>query len=315
MADLELEGYNNSKSTTYLVGRKGDHGPDVLEHFDGANIIEVKPNPDLLNGNFHHNAIYALGAGDGTGVLGTSETGVGVKGTSSKYAGLLGTGRPGVRGEGSIGVQGVDVSGANGTGVQGEGYIGVEGTSKASGGQGVRGEGPIAIYGKGTGNQSEGVHGLGKTGVFGEGIRTGVRAKAETGPGMNSWSTNAAGGIFEGGTIGIKCKGNSESGGDFEGRTAGITCKSSEGSGGVFEADARGQIQLVPSQAPFSIDYGVPELPSNGRAGELIAITHEDGNCALYLCIRPPYRPQHSHIVLPASWAQIQLGDAFPGLG
>ncbi|MFF3675954.1 hypothetical protein ACFYYS_18520 [Streptomyces sp. NPDC002120] len=111
-------------------------------------------------------------------------------------------------------------------------------------------------------------------------------------------------------------------GGSFEGVDGpGIRAVSGASSGGEFESTKRGQIRLVPR----SVEYGTgdqgtphPKLPVNGSPGEMITVTHEDGTCSLWLCVKAfSLTTTGGGLPFPhaAGWAQVQLGAVIAGQG
>ncbi|HEX4814201.1 MAG TPA: hypothetical protein VFV66_15765 [Nonomuraea sp.] len=196
--DLELGAHNNSESTTYLIARPGDQGPDVLMGFAGANFVEVKPNPALLaQPSASHTGIFSMGVGPGVGVLGVGS--IGLRGESNSPGagmGVVGTGATGVRGDGTVGVLGVNDHTIHfGQGVRGEGHDGVVGVS-TTGNNGVLGRGATGVFGQGEGQYGTGVHGLGdQYGVRGQG-ETGIVGAGSAGPGVQAFSTQDRAGHF-----------------------------------------------------------------------------------------------------------------------
>jgi hypothetical protein len=94
-----------------------------------------------------------------------------------------------------------------------------------------------------------------------------------------------------------------------------------EGRGGVFQSEHSAQMQLVPARRPpqgkeqASFIPTViadpsrlgPELPREGRGGDLMSIVDGEGQCSLWFCVREGTSNG------PARWAQVLLGPSFDG--
>lgn len=262
--NLRLGEHNNAETATHLIGRRHNYDTTNPTNFSGNHILEVKPNPELLNQpSVNHGGIFAMGVGAGTGVLAVGEIGVkGESATVGKGIGVLGKGDVGVRGDGgSSGVHGEGITGVYGKsnfgdGVKGEGATGVTATGLSTG---VDARGPIGVYAEG-GDQDggRGVDASGYVGVQAGGKRTGVQA-------------NGATGVWTKGTDG-----------------PGINAGSTTNRGGLFGADVTAQIRLAPT-----LELANPSaLSTPAEAGDLLALLHRRGEegevftSSLWFCTR-----------------------------
>ena len=129
-------------------------------------------------------------------------------------------------------------------------------------------------------------------------------------------------GVYGAGTIGVFGHGSTGVLGQTE-AAVGVhgAAMGSTGRGALFESLRSAQLQLSPQPlresfaAPVSVtakeivtnDEGV-RLPRDGRAGDLLSLIDQAGQCALWFCVR-------SAEADPAQWAQVLLGTAFQGRG
>ncbi|MEU2339502.1 hypothetical protein ABZ770_35700 [Streptomyces sp. NPDC006654] len=99
-------------------------------------------------------------------------------------------------------------------------------------------------------------------------------------------------------------------GGDFTSlNQPGVHVSSGNAPGAEFETDMRGQIRLVPRRVQFYADPqggDVPDLPAQGQAGEIIAVTRGGDACdSLWVCVEGHKETPVPHTAL---WAKLQLG-------
>ncbi|QEU90798.1 hypothetical protein [Streptomyces kanamyceticus] len=147
-------------------------------------------------------------------------------------------------------------------------------------------------------------------GVRGKGDDGGVRGESENSFGVEGKSTLAPG-VRGQSALGIGVLGEGSPG------VSGLGPGSANG--GHFESEAGAQLRLLPRRSdalnpplpmtpnaiPVERGQG-PELPRNGRAGELTALQDPSGTCTLWFCVSDPGEG-------PARWAQVLLGSTFDG--
>jgi hypothetical protein len=209
---------------------------------------------------------------------------VGLAGGADDLPSLAFEGDIGVYGRGATGVEG---SGAAGPGVHGRGSDG-EGLALSRGviGPGVLGEGG---QGRDPLNPDRFVFGAGVVGFAGD-------------PPPPSFAETRDTGVYGAGRTGVKGSG-------FEGR------------GGVFQSERSAQVRLIPARRPQSREQASftptvipdpgrlgPELPREGRVGDLMSTVDDDGQCSLWFCVR-----EGTSGAGPARWAQVLLGPLFDG--
>jgi hypothetical protein len=193
----------------------------------------------------------------------------------------------------------IGVVGFGGTGVRGIGL-----GDSSLGGPGVQGEGSNGAGFAG----SRGVIGPGVVGQGGRALLTGapifahaagvIGIAVDTPPSASE--TNETG-VYGTGLDGVKGAG-------------------AEGRGGVFKSERSAQVQLIPAKRPVTKEQAAttplavanpgtlgPNLPKNGRGGDLMSVVDQDGECTLWFCIRD------STSGSPAHWAQVLLGPSFDG--
>jgi hypothetical protein len=177
------------------------------------------------------------------------------------------------------------------------------------------------------------------TGVIGKG-ETGVGGLGTRGPGVKG-----IGSAQEPGVIGVGGKpsdpqakqgtgvvglghGESLSGpfaappdtGVFGGGQDGVKGLGLAGRGGIFQSQRSAQVQLVPARGrrmPERESFTPtiiaapgrqgPELPKSGRAGDLMSVIDEQGDCTLWFCVKGETEGA------PSRWAQALLGPSFEG--
>lgn len=100
----------------------------------------------------------------------------------------------------------------------------------------------------------------------------------------------------------------------------GVKGIASEGRGGIFQSERSAQVQLIPARRPDRNEQAAfiptviadpgqlgPELPREGRGGDLMSVINDEGQCSLWFCVRDGTREG------PARWAQVLLGPLFDG--
>jgi hypothetical protein len=99
----------------------------------------------------------------------------------------------------------------------------------------------------------------------------------------------------------------------------GVQGAGTEGRGGIFRSERAAQVQLMPASRPLKdvepasfiptaitiSDLQNPELPKDGRTGDLMSILDDDKLCSLWFCIQDNSGA--------ARWAQVLLGQPFRG--
>jgi len=120
-------------------------------------------------------------------------------------------------------------------------------------------------------------------------------------------------GVYGAGPTGVIGKGNSGPGIHGFGNV-------DESRGGQFESTHSAQVQLVPhatEKPPPTTESVTPqaikvdrergeELPRDGQGGDLLALMDDQRQCTLWFCVKGPEGA-------PARWAQVLLGQTFPG--
>lgn len=134
-----------------------------------------------------------------------------------------------------------------------------------------------------------------------------TRGKAERGAaGVKGDGRNNAPGVWAKGSTGVYGRGVNGPGVHGEGTS---------GYGGEFESGESSQLRLKPRRAQFSGETPSgqphPVLPAFARAGELRLAQDDEGTCSLWLCVHESGGKGPARQF--ASWAQVLLGDAFPG--
>jgi hypothetical protein len=131
-------------------------------------------------------------------------------------------------------------------------------------------------------------------------------------------------GVFGHGPIGVRGQGDTGVRGQGGGNGSGVHGVSLDaGRGGVFESARSAQVQLIPQvvrasfpnsvpvtpqEIPVKRGEGVVSLPKDGRGGDLLALTDDQGQCTLWFCVR-------GEGAGPAQWAQVLLGTSVVGRG
>ena len=307
--------------------------------FDGEAILVVETAVDveddykLVNDGLVAHGIVSSGIGSGAGVVGFNRRNpVFAPGlelspadlSSATNVGVFGKGTTGVSAKGDFrGAPDQAIVGGRGVGIIGRGdrnLVSAPGVVGFSGGvtdetinidTGVIGKGGTGVGGLGT--RGPGVKGIGSAqepGVTGVGGKlsdpqakqgTGVvglgRGESLSGPFAAPLDT----GVFGGGQDGVKGVGLA-------------------GRGGIFQSQRSAQVQLVPARGrrmPESESFTPtivaapgrqgPELPKSGRAGDLMSVIDEQGDCTLWFCVKGETEGA------PSRWAQVLLGPSFDG--
>ena len=125
-------------------------------------------------------------------------------------------------------------------------------------------------------------------------------------------------GVLGFGAVGIMGEGRET--GVFGAGRDGVKGVASEGRGGLFESERSAQVQLIPAKRPGSFDQTSliptaiadpgrlgPELPKEGRGGDLMSVINDERQCSLWFCVRDSTPDR------PARWAQVLLGPLFDG--
>ena len=108
--------------------------------------------------------------------------------------------------------------------------------------------------------------------------------------------------------------------GVFGGGQDGVKGVGLAGRGGIFQSQRSAQVQLVPTRGRKMPELESftptivaapgrqgPELPKSGRAGDLMSVIDEQGDCTLWFCIKGETEGA------PSRWAQVLLGPSFDG--
>ncbi|MGW7089149.1 hypothetical protein ACWGH2_37495 [Streptomyces sp. NPDC054871] len=289
----------------------------ILDWLFGKRNVVGKSNSDQVPGVYGGNDVDGVGVagetnGRGDGVFGQSATGNGMTGRAWTF--------------GNVGVWGFYSDGADrpqrGATFTTEVTAGVWGTTAN---EGVVPKDPGSEHHFRT---ASGV--VGQASLPGAGYGYGVLGMGYRDEGVVGWSKYAAGGRFQAATIGIIATSTQGPGGKLEGSVGaecagkkgpGIVAKSTDSYGGQFESAENGQIRLVPRAVEFGTGgqgAPYPKLPVTGQSGEMMTVTHENGQCSLWLCVRSFKLTQTSGgtpIPIAATWAQVQLGAAISGEG
>jgi hypothetical protein len=307
--------------------------------FDGEAIlvveaaVEVDDDYKLVNDGLVAHGVVSSGIGSGAGVVGFNRRnpifapGVELSPadlSSATNVGVFGKGTTGVAAKGDFrGAPDQAIVGGRGVGIIGRGdrnLVSAPGVVGFSGGvndetinidTGVIGKGETGVGGLGT--RGPGVKGIGSAqqpGVLGVGGKlsdpqakqgTGIvglgRGESLSGPFAAPLDT----GVFGGGQDGVKGVGLA-------------------GRGGIFQSQRSAQVQLVPARGrrmPESESFTPtivaapgrqgPELPKSGRAGDLMSVIDEQGDCTLWFCVKGETEGA------PSRWAQVLLGPSFDG--
>ncbi|HEX8906275.1 MAG TPA: hypothetical protein VF771_15610 [Longimicrobiaceae bacterium] len=332
--DMEAGRVNRAENRTMIWAQREDDSD-----FDGDAILVVEAAVDiedddykLVNDGLVAHGIVSSGIGAGAGVVGFSRRnpvfapGVELSPVDLSNAanvGVFGKGTTGVAAQGDFrGAPDQTIASGRGVGIIGRGdknLVSAPGVVGFSGG--VTGE-TISI----------------DTGVFGQG-ETGVGGLGTRGPGVQGIGSPLEPGVIGvggkqedppvGGTGVVGLGGGEVLGGFFEappdtgvfgGGEDGVRGKGVSGRGGIFESSRSAQVQLVPvpgrvlpertSFIPTVVaDPGRlgPRLPKRGRAGDLMSVVDEQGDCTLWFCARGEADG------VPARWAQVLLGPLFDG--
>ncbi|MFI6051314.1 hypothetical protein ACIBCO_14635 [Streptomyces violascens] len=294
--DMVVGRTNESEERTILVAKGGEGALDGYEEdfvlrvaIENDKVLRgVSEGVDAINargtiafpGQAAGNRMVATGA---NGVVGYVHGAPRDKAQEQQVrAGVLGTGDtalPGVFGHGAPGVLGYAQGAARDTAWEAAD--------------------PSAVLGR-----------AGGIGVRGKGNDGGVRGESENNFGVEGRSTLAPG-VRGQSTLGIGVHGEGSPG------VSGLG--SGNANGGQFESEAGAQLRLLPrrsdpltppspvtpSAIPVERGRG-PELPRNGRAGELTTLQDPSGTCTLWFCVSDPGAG-------PARWAQVLLGPTFDG--
>jgi hypothetical protein len=192
--------------------------------------------------------------------------------------------------EGDIGVIGLGATGVEGIGFGGPGVRGYGSDGEGSvHNRGVVGPGVIGEGGRGLDpvDPKRFIHGAGVIGIAGDTPLPPFVETIETG-------------VYGAGRDGVEGAG-------------------SEGRGGIFRSERSAQVRLIPArrspqgkeQAAFIptviADPALwgPQLPREGRSGDLMSVVDDEGQCSLWFCIRDNAGS--------ARWAQVLLGPSFDG--
>ncbi|ACK50449.1 hypothetical protein Msil_1498 [Methylocella silvestris BL2] len=282
------------------------------------------------------------GTPGGTGVVGRGgrNQGTGVQGVGG------GVPEPGNGGAGGIGVHGLGGSQADffadPTTPPGAGLVGQGGRQSAQGNtaQQPHAAGVIGIAG-GTGRSFDALpaHTLTETGgvgVYGQGAEAttvmvppvDADGNSTSGPNVPSGPAAAGPGVL--GRGGVADMGPAAAGvvgvaggvglpGIGAYADAGVYGEAGVGRGGVFKSGKSAQLMLAPRKAGVRFNRGGPatphpvanervglRLPKDGKAGDLIALLDDTGECGLWFCVREGNGA-------PAQWAEVLLGPAFAG--
>jgi hypothetical protein len=109
--------------------------------------------------------------------------------------------------------------------------------------------------------------------------------------------------------------------GVFGGGEDGVMGMGLSGRGGIFASERSAQLRLVPALGHRMTERETftptivtdpnrqgADLPKNGRAGNLMSVMDEQGDCTLWFCVRGDGEG------VAARWAQVLLGPVFDGL-
>ncbi|MFD7165182.1 hypothetical protein [Streptomyces violascens] len=299
--DMVVGRTNGSEERTVLVakgGADGGYGEDYVLRvaIEGDQVLRfVHEGVDAV----HTKGTVALPLG---GSLGTVPPGNGLVATGANgvvgyvhaaprdkpheqqvQAGVLGSGTaalPGVFGRGAAGVVGYSSGAARDTSWEAAD--------------------PSAVLGRATG-----------IGVRGKGDDGGVRGESENNFGVEGKSSLAPG---------VRGESAQDAGVQGQGSPGVWGLGPGAANGGLFTSEAGAQLRLVPRESRSPGPSGPttpsavlvdgrnpgPELPRNGRAGELTTLQDPSGTCTLWFCV-------HDSGEAPARWAQILLGPTFDG--
>jgi hypothetical protein len=180
---------------------------------------------------------------------------------------------------------------------------------------------------KGLALEGPGVHGVGSDGPGGAATNRGVMGPGVLGHGGRSTGLTGVRLIHAAGVIGVAGDTTPQSSetnetGVYGTGHDGVRGAGTDGRGGIFQSARTAQVQLVPTVksvgrersafTPVTVsnaETAGPELPRNGRAGDLMCVLDQDGQCSLWFCVRSPSSG------VTAQWAQVLLGPQFNGRG